>query len=168
MKYKATLDSFSKLITAISIALFSVITYMIYNDIQENITDRQQVFKLTLVIIATIGIVIFCFAFMPTGYKIAENKLYILRPLINASYDLSSITAIEKVEKNHLKGTIRSFGVGGLFGYFGKFYNMKIGKMTFYATRRDQGILIRMGDGKILFITPDETDQFISELKSSR
>lgn len=52
--------------------------------------------------------------------------------------------------------TIRTFGVGGLLGYFGKFYTPQIGHMTFYATQRTNRILIVDKQGKKFLLTPDD------------
>ncbi|RYY97680.1 MAG: hypothetical protein EOO11_10230 [Chitinophagaceae bacterium] len=46
--------------------------------------------------------------------------------------------------------------MGGLFGYYGRFANRALGSMTWYATRRDGGLLIHLGGGKKILITPDD------------
>ncbi len=63
-----------------------------------------------------------------------------------------------------MKWTIRTFGVGGLFGYYGEFVNWKLGNMTWYATRRDKTVLIETVDDKKLIVTPDEPEAFIKQL----
>jgi len=61
---------------------------------------------------------------------------------------------------------MRLFGSGGLFGYFGLFWNREFGTMTWYATRRDQAIMIITSSHKKLVITPDETDAFMQAYAS--
>ena len=59
-------------------------------------------------------------------------------------------------------GVIRTFGVGGLFGYYGQFYNSKIGSMTWYATRQNNTVLVRTIDNKNIVLTPDEPEKFVA------
>ncbi|MBS4044542.1 MAG: hypothetical protein KGZ59_12085 [Chitinophagaceae bacterium] len=75
----------------------------------------------------------------------------------------SEIISVGQLEKEKLKGTIRTFGVGGLFGYFGKFYNNKIGVMTLYATRRSNYVLIKTSANKKIILTPDNPEDFVKE-----
>jgi hypothetical protein len=63
---------------------------------------------------------------------------------------------VRTLADNEAKGTIRTFGVGGLFGYFGKFHTPGIGHSTFYATQRKNKILIVTSNDKKIVITPDD------------
>ncbi len=69
------------------------------------------------------------------------------------------MTAI-KVDNEKMKWTIRKIGVGGLFGYYGKFVKRSFGSMTFYATRRNNYVLVTMTDDRKIIITPDDPDEF--------
>lgn len=168
MKFKASLDSFAVILTIAAILIFTAIGIMISRDISASADDPQEVLKLSLILLSLVLIILFCFLFRTTGYSIDPGQLTIHRPVKNLSFPLSEIESIAELTKGDLKGTIRSFGVGGLFGYFGKFYNMKLGRMTFYATRRDQAVLIRLRSGKQILLTPDDRERFIRELKNSR
>jgi len=70
-----------------------------------------------------------------------------------------------KLESGKLTYSVRTFGVGGLFGYFGKFWNKEYGNMTWYATRRDKAIMIITKENKKIILTPDEVEKFINEFK---
>ena len=59
----------------------------------------------------------------------------------------------------------RTFGVGGLYGYYGKFYNRTFGSMTWYATRRDKLVLVKFQNKKKIILTPDEPVALIAALK---
>lgn len=73
----------------------------------------------------------------------------------------------EVLEKDALYWSIRTFGVGGLFGYFGKFANAKLGNMTWYATRRDKTVLIKTAGNKKIILTPDDPNQFVADFNAS-
>lgn len=61
---------------------------------------------------------------------------------------------------------IRTFGVGGLFGNYGKFYTQGLGNITMYGTQNKNFILIKTENKKIL-ITPDDL-RIIDHLKSRK
>lgn len=158
----------AKLLTSLCFILFAIVGYKVAMDLKSNSSDNEQVLILSLVIVSIIGVPLFCFLFRTTGYKIENGNLIILRPARDLQLPLSEIEKVEKIDKIGLRGTIRTFGVGGLFGYFGKFYNPRIGKMTFYASRRDVGILLKMKNEKLIYISPDEREEFIKDLESMR
>ncbi len=68
------------------------------------------------------------------------------------------------LDKEKIGWAIRTFGVGSLFGYYGKFANTKLGSMTWYATRKDKTVLVRTIDNKKIILTPDEPEKFVADL----
>ncbi len=77
----------------------------------------------------------------------------------------NDIKTIRKVDSSNMKYSIRTMGNGGLWGYTGKYYNRKLGSMTFYCSQRANYILVELTTGKKIIITPDEPDALIAELK---
>jgi hypothetical protein len=110
---------------------------------------------------AMIIIPVLTFGFSPKGYVIEDDVFTILRPFKTKNYPLSDIQSVTEVEKKNLKGSIRTFGVGGLFGYFGRFRNSTYGNMVWYATRRDRFVVIKCSNGKTIVITPDDPAAFV-------
>jgi hypothetical protein len=106
------------------------------------------------------------FLYRPLYYKITDDVLFIHRLSSGIKINLKNIKNVQLIDKERLNGTIRIFGVSGLFGYWGKFHNNKIGTMTWYATRRNKMVLITTIDDKKIVITPDEAELFVSELTS--
>jgi hypothetical protein len=78
--------------------------------------------------------------------------------------DRNQIKSVELLDKEQLAWVFRTFGVGGLFGYYGKFANTKLGSMTWYATRRNKTVLIETLDNKKIILTPDEPEKFVAHL----
>lgn len=101
---------------------------------------------------------------------------YLMIPKLSVDAETISITnnfvkiripvaEIEKVERfNRIGFNIRTFGVGGLFGYFGYFN----GNDVWYVTNIKKKVKITMKSGKIYMISPENPDQFIDELKVQR
>jgi hypothetical protein len=96
-------------------------------------------------------------AYAPTSYTIDGTHLIINRPAGNRKFSLADISGARLLEKPELKGTIRTFGVGAMFGYYGQFSIPKIGATTFYATQMRNTILITLNKGKRILISPDDT-----------
>ena len=55
---------------------------------------------------------------------------------------------IVPISKDDLKGSLRTFGNGGLFGYAGYFQNKKLGKYRMYVTRLKDLSLLTDHNGK--------------------
>ena len=103
------------------------------------------------------------YGFSPSGYLLTEDKV-IIRSLFRNIYILKAdIKNIERIDKEKLSGSIRTFAVGGLFGYFGKFVNSQFGQMTWYVTRLDKAILITTIDGQKIVVSPDDAENFIAD-----
>ncbi|MDZ7614650.1 MAG: PH domain-containing protein [Flavobacteriaceae bacterium] len=61
-----------------------------------------------------------------------------------------------------LKWTIRTLGVGGLFGYFGYFWNREIGSMIWYTSQQKNRILITLKNEDKIVISPDDPSLYDS------
>ena len=61
---------------------------------------------------------------------------------------LEDVSAVRPILKGELKGTIRSWGNGGLMGYTGHFENRYIGKFQMYAVNKKELALVTLANGK--------------------
>ena len=148
MIYKASLDKTAIIITNLVTLLFGVL--IVFN------------FILPLAIFLLV-IYLICLLLKPLSYEITEDELIIRRLIKSVHINGSDIESLELKDKSDLAGTVRTFGVGGLFGWYGKFANSQSGNMTWYVTRRDKPVLIIKKDGKKIMISPDEAEAFIKE-----
>ncbi|AEI51358.1 PH domain-containing protein [Runella slithyformis] len=157
MTYKTSLDNLAKGVTIGITVLFAVIIigqFSIIKDAGRAIPIYTTVALLLVYFIA--------FAFRPINYEISVDKLIIHRLFKDVNIDRSLIKSVEILDKEKIGSAIRTFGVGGLFGYYGKFANTKIGSMTWYATRRDRIVLVKTVDNKKIILTPDEPEKFVA------
>jgi hypothetical protein len=105
------------------------------------------------------------YGFRPVNYTVTTEYLIIHRPLKDVKIERKMIQSVSALDKSDLAWSVRIFGSGGLFGYFGKFSNRTLGSMTWYATRKDKAVLIKSYHKKMI-LTPDEPDQFVAAFKS--
>lgn len=156
--YKTSLDKYAKISTIGALLLFIGIALL------PKILDRNDINEIPILVIS-LFIVTFggSYLFCTKSYELNENQIIIVRPFKNVIIEKSQIFKIIKLEKGKLSGAIRTFGVGGLFGYFGKFWNKEFGHMTWYATNIDNAILILTKEKKKIIITPNEAEKFFAE-----
>lgn len=161
MEYKASLDKTAIVITVGVTILFIVIIFGQYSVIKDQ--GRAAPVFTTVASLLIYGI---SYLFRPTGYTIDAEELTIRRPVGNVRLKREEIKSVELVAPNQVSGSIRTFGVGGLFGYYGHFANFHMGRMTWYATRRDRPVLVRTVLGKKIVLTPDNREGFVAELSA--
>ena len=133
MVYKTSLGNWTKGITIIITFLFAFIIIKQYSVIRDAGKANPIYTTVALSVIYFIALV-----FRPIYYKITNDKLIIHRLIKDVKINRQNISTIELINKEKISWSFRTFGVGGLFGYFGNFANSKLGRMTWYATRRDR------------------------------
>jgi hypothetical protein len=156
MIYKATLDRTSKLITGLALVLFLVVIYL---NIQAIDFETNQwfhyganIFTLTILTIVYST----CFLLRPIKYIVDREKITIKRPIKDITITRKSIKNVFVTKKDTMKWTIRTFGNGGFFGYYGKFRNENFGNMKWYATKRDNYLILETNDNQKIVLTPDD------------
>jgi hypothetical protein len=156
MNYRLSLDWTSRIITTLISLLF---LWMIFFQWRIDIDpgDMTQVGVKSMVTLLLVSIYVFCFLYAPTEYLLTKEKLVIKRRFGDVTFELKEIKAVYHVTKDSMKWTIRSFGNGGLFGYFGYFSNYTHGNMIWYATRRNNYVMLETMDNKRIVLTPDDT-----------
>ena len=158
MTYKTSLDNLAKVVTIVITILFAAIIVGQLSLIKD---EGKSVPIFTTIILALIYFG--TFSFRPISYKLTDDKLIIHRPLSDIKIDRTEIKNVEQIDKAKLSWAVRIFGVGGLFGYWGKFSNTKIGSMTWYATRRNNAVLVTTVHNKKIILTPNEPEKFVTE-----
>ncbi len=161
MKFTTSLDKLAKGITTAVTILFIILTVVQFS-LMEETGGLLTILTTGLIIL----IYLIVFALRPIQYEVSAQQLIIQRQFGDVKIDRRQINSVEILDKDQLSMSMRTFGVGGLFGYFGKFSNTKIGSMTWYATRRDKTVLVRTKDNKKIILTPDDPGKFVAQFKS--
>lgn len=107
-------------------------------------------------------------AFAPRGYVIEGKKLHVRTVMARFTYDLSQLSDVRVAAAREVfsPGTVRTFGVGGLFGYYGYFKNPQLGKFLAFATDRKRLVVLRFPQ-KTLVISPHDPHGFLREAKQN-
>jgi len=149
--YKASLDTTAKVITGF---VFLIVLFGALMGFQKN-----NWFLALMIGLIPACLLFFTYIFSIQSYQITEEKLIIKRPLpgLNKEILLSEIESVKLISKEDLNGTIRTAGDGGLFGYYGYFFNKKLGNFTMYATNNKNLIVLIVGELKTeIVVSPDD------------
>ena len=161
MTYKTSLDNLAKVVTIVTTILFAAIIVGQLSLIEDE-GKSVPIFTTILLSLIYFG----TFSFRPICYKVTDDKLIIHRPLADIKIDRTEIQSVERLAKAKLSWAVRILGVGGFFGYWGKFSITKLGSMTWYATRRNNAVLITTIYNKKIVLTPNEPERFVTEFNS--
>ncbi len=158
--FKTSLDINAYLIT-IGVAILFVIIIAV----QFSHWESSGAVKYFLVVLLSL-IYFMAYLYMPLDYKISNEELIIHRLVKSIHIPRNNIVSAESVDKEMISWSLRTMGVGGLFGYYGRFMNYRIGNMIWYATRKDRAVLIRTVNDEKIILTPDEPVRFLAALNS--
>ena len=155
--FTTSLDKFNKTITIIVIIFLlgiSTTVFLLTPKSETNITDS--------IIFLPIVLCMVVYLFRPNNYSISNDNLLIHRILGDVKIDRNNIQSVQEIDESQVKNSLRTFGVGGFFGNFGKFWNSKLGNMTWYVTRKNNFVLVETKDQKKIILTPDKPAEFVT------
>lgn len=158
MEYKASLDTLAKGITIGVIVLLLAIGQNSIRVLLNSKGDMTANLLHSGILFMFVAIIMVSWLYAPNQYSIKDHELVINRPIGNVKIYLGDIKEARLLKNDEMNGTIRTFGVGGLFGYFGKFYTPGIGNSTFYVTQSKNRILIITNADKNIIISPDDIE----------
>jgi Bacterial PH domain len=158
--FTTSLDKFNKTTTIIISLILPIILIPIFFMTPE---DSQNI-GITFAIIPILIFVIVYFL-RPNNYSVSPDKLLIHRMLGDIEIDRNNIQSVQEIDESQIKNSIRTFGVGGFFGNFGRFWNSKLGNMTWYVTRKNNFVLVETKDQKKIILTPDKPAEFVASFK---
>jgi|SRR6218665_531030 len=157
MNFTASLDKTAKITTIIVTILF--IAIIIYGFAESSST--KSILYTACFLTVVYGI---CWLLRPISYTVTDTELQIQRAIGTVTIKKQDIKRVDVLQEFNIGGTIRTFGVGGLFGYYGKYYNNTFGSMTWYLTRSDKPVLVTTVKSKIV-LSPDEPEHFAETLR---
>lgn len=159
MNFKATPDKPVVVITVIILLSFllSIIALI-------GIFISEKLIILPVLAVFLVLVFFIAFAYRPISYTVTKEQLIINRLAGTVLIPRSSIKSVDIIHRNVVDGSLRTFGVGGLFGYYGRFSNAKFGAMTWYVRRMDQLVFVNTVEEKIL-VSPDDINGFVAALR---
>jgi len=161
--FTTSLDKFNKITTtAVCVVIIGVVVFTL--TLADELVNEQK--ALPVIPISLTLILLIAYAFRPNNYSISDDKLLIHRMVGDVKIMRSDIKSVEMIDESKVKNSIRTFGSGGFFGSYGKFWNSTLGSMTWYVTRKNNFVLVETNDGKKIILTPDKPEELVYSLSS--
>lgn len=113
-----------------------------------------------------LAILLVAAVFAIRGYSVSDGRLLILRLGWATRYDLSRLSRVE-ISPGATLGSVRTMGIGGLFGFVGHYHNAILGSYKAYATNDLNTVVLGIDDETIV-VTPDDPAAFVEALENAR
>lgn len=150
MKSDASLDWLAKILTTLLFGMTILLLCLLVSASQsyKGLSAGAGAFILGATIL-------YCYLYSVRYYQITDNQLVVNRVIGAVNFDLGTLHSVERYPDIKKGISIRTFGNGGLFGYFGHFYNDGIGRFKMYSTRHRNFWILSFGAEKV-GISPDD------------
>ena len=158
--FTTSLDKFNKTTTIIVVVILDTILLTIF--FLTPTEEKNMAISLAILLIIAFIVV---YLLRPNNYSVSSDKLLIHRAISNIEIDRNNIQMVKEIDESQVKNSLRTFGVGGFFGNFGKFWNSTLGNMTWYVTRKNNFVLVETKDQKKIILTPDKPEEFVASFQ---
>lgn len=161
IQVRASRDQATKLATVLVLIVIVVATASL---LSAALSSTSVGTRTLLLVVAALPIIVIlgCAAFVPLRYRIADDAVWIDRPLRSAQIPLRAIRSVRPIE---LHGVIRAMGVGGFFGAWGWFTSRELPAFRAYVTKRRGLVCIELRQGDPVVLSPDDPAAFIDEIQ---
>jgi hypothetical protein len=105
-------------------------------------------------------------AFSIRGYSVKDGRLLIHRLGWSDKFELSELLSA-KVSPGATMGSLRTMGIGGLFGFVGHFHNEILGSYKAFATNEFNTVVLVFGNQTIV-VTPDDPEEFVEAVTAAK
>lgn len=158
--FTTSLDKFNKITTIIVSAILLTVLIPVFFFTPSD--ERDVATSVTVIPIIFFTVV---YLLRPKNYSVSADKLLIHRLINTVEIDRTNIQFVQEIDASKVKNSLRTFGVGGFFGSFGKFWNAGLGSMTWYVTRKNNFVLVETKDKKKIILTPDKPEEFVASFQ---
>ena len=158
MDYRATMGRATIAITVFSSILLLGISFYLL------VSEPQVLSSLAALALIVPPLILFvCYLYQVSSYHLDSKNIVIKRFAPNFYIPVSSIESVE-IDNNAMKRSLRIFGNGGLFGFYGRFRNKKYGSYRAFVKDLKKLVVIKT-DKKTIIISPDKPEVFVKKLK---
>ena len=116
--------------------------------------------------LAILAILLAAAAFSIRGYSVMDGRLLIHRLGWSNKFDLAELVSAE-VSPGATMGSLRTMGIGGLFGFVGHFHNEILGSYKAFATNEFNTVVLVFGNQTIV-VTPDDPEEFVQAVTTAK
>ncbi len=95
----------------------------------------------------------------------AAREIVVRRAAGVARFPLEGVREARRATRDDLRGALRIWGSGGLFGYYGLFRTSRLGQCTWYVTNRKNAVVV-VTDRKTALFSPDDVEGFLAAIRA--
>lgn len=113
-----------------------------------------------------LGIVFASALFTVRGYSLCSEDLVVYRLFWTTRVSLTGMLS-SQVAPDAMRGSIRTFGNGGLFSFTGWFNNWKLGSYRAFVTDPHRAVVLNF-DKHTIVLSPGVPEDFVHDIRSIR
>jgi hypothetical protein len=106
------------------------------------------------------------YAWSPRAYVVSARQVVVKRLIGDVVFALEGLAEMRRAGGDDMRGCVRIWGNGGLFGYYGLFRTSGLGRCTWYVTRRSNAVVLVTNRRTALF-SPDDVDGFLAAIRAA-
>jgi hypothetical protein len=160
MRYKA---SFSTAAKGVTILLYIILAALIFNNFVGEHDSSAHIDWIWVIITGLVVVV--PYLMHVNNYELNSEGVKINTPLRSKRIRFEDIESVIVCNYDQLGITIRLFGSGGVWGYFGIFYSREFGRIAFNATSLTRTLILLKGKRKKIIISPDNAENFVKGMQ---
>lgn len=153
----------SKTLVALTIVFLAILILTdVFFLVQILIGDVSYLFGIEFSLIVALSI-IFSYVYAPMRITFSENSLVLHRGIGKKQFHYSDIESIEVFNNKHI--ALRICGIGGVFGFVGRYYVEGIGHYFSYVGDYSQAFYFQLKNGKKYLLSCEDRDFVVSWIK---
>ena len=115
---------------------------------------------LVIGVVVLVGVLAISAYFAVLGYVVEVDTVAVRRPGWQTRLPLEGLESVE-ADPDAMRGSLRTFGIGGLFAFVGRFRNGRLGPYRAYATDPARAVVLCWTDRTVV-VTPDDPETFVA------
>ena len=161
----AIIDRTLSLTTAVAVALAIGIPAAIAASLAHELADAPGWLALAACSLGPLSVPV-VWALAPRGFSIDRGALRVVRPLAPVEIPLERIRAVGVVDGEAIRRSVRTLGVYGVFGNYGRFWSRALGAFRLYARRSRGAFVVVDAEGAGRFVlAPCDAPAFLEALR---
>jgi hypothetical protein len=113
-----------------------------------------------------VALLALAYAYSPRGCTVREGAIVVDRRIGEVRIPLAGIREARTATPEDLRGCLRLWASGGLFGYYGLFRTSKLGRCWWYVTNR-RNIVVVVTAAQTSLFSPDDTHGFLEAIRTA-
>ncbi|MGC9157815.1 MAG: PH domain-containing protein, partial [Terracidiphilus sp.] len=117
-----------------------------------------------IVALVSAAVIALAYAYSPRGFEVSGGAFRVKRLIGSVVFPLTSLRFVRDATPADFRGSVRLWGSGGLFGYYGLFWSRTLGKSRWYVTDRSKAVVVTDGSQTVL-VSPEDRDEFLAAIE---